>query len=848
MDYIPGYGPSSAKLMVLGEQPYRDDLLTGLPFSGNPGKMVKRLLEESGIAPESVYYSYVIKTPTALSKEDRLKGLAAYSKQVIGEIEALRPNCILGLGNVPLTFLTGHHGIDQFRGSIYQSNLGPKFVGTLHPYSLRMPDADGKVKSWTDSTYIKWDMKRAIEQSKFSKHSPPKRNLIAATSSHQLWSFFRQYADFKYVSVDIETFKTFPICISFAFTRNEAISVPLLYASKSQGEEQMNRAELANCWQLVAKLLADPNILKVGQNFSRFDMRLLERCNNDVEEFGLITKGFFFDTNLAFKTLFPELPGRLQFMTSVLTEEPYYKDEGKEYNPKKDKLSRLLLYNAKDAVITFECFECLVGEMSKIECWPGYRLIDFFFERVMSSSPFYSRMERRGILRDNFMQKVLLEKYTDKCNMAQETLDTAALAYWPDKELRKYKNKAGKTQLKRFNSGSNAATGEMKKLVYGYMGCPARKGTDETTLDGLIRNGVKDPDKIFVLKAIANVRKIEKVLGTYICAETDHRGRLLTSINQTLETGRTSTRVVKSPVFNKQVGLAFQTITKHGEEGSDIRAMMVPDEGTIFFESDLSQAEARVVAILANDTKLNKMFSYGVDVHLVTTGWIEGCSPDELLDEFFALEDVTAIKELVHRVNQLMKTRISSEKRQIGKKFRHAGHYDMGKHEASKSAGLPEWRAGQILNKFHATNPNIQGVFHADVIKGLQDNNRVQVTPHGRRRQFLNEWGRDLFKEAYANIPQGTVSDHLKFAAQRIEFRLPWVQMLVEAHDSFMCQVPLAIGETYPFKFLDKLREVTKEEMEVPIDFRNCSIPRGELIIPCDMAIGTKSWLDMEKI
>jgi len=157
-------------------------------------------------------------------------------------------------------------------------------------------------------------------------------------------------------------------------------------------------------------------------------------------------------------------------------------------------------------------------------------------------------------------------------------------------------------------------------------------------------------------------------------------------------------------VFNKQVGLAFQTITKHGEEGSDIRAMMVPDEGTIFFESDLSQAEARVVAILANDTKLNKMFSYGVDVHLVTTGWIEGCSPDELLDEFFALEDVTAIKELVHRVNQLMKTRISSEKRQIGKKFRHAGHYDMGKHEASKSAGLPEWRAGQILNKSHGSS------------------------------------------------------------------------------------------------------------------------------------------------
>lgn len=847
MTYIPGYGPSMAKLVILGEQPNKDDEKTGLPFSGNAGTLVKKFIREMGGNPDECYYTYVLKQPTFLTKEERRQSLEKHTEQVTREIQALNPNCILGLGNVPLMFCTGNHGIDHYRGSIYRSNLGPKYVGTIHPYSLRIPDADGKVKSWIDSTYIKWDIKRALEQSKFSAYDPPRRNLIACRNSHQLWKFLERNKGRRFVAVDIETFKTYPVCISFAFNRNEAMSVPLMYVMNPHNEQQMTKTELVECWRLVAQLLADPEILKIGQNF-KFDQRILERCNNDRTEVGLHVNGFFFDTNLAFKCLFPELSGKLEFMCSVLTEEPYYKDEGKEYNPKKDRLDRLLLYNAKDAVITYEVFEKLVEEMSSIECWPGYRLIDFFFDKVMPLHPFYSRLERRGIKRDAFMQRFLLESYTDKLNEAQERLDMQALKFWPDKEMRKYKHaKTGQVRMKRFNAGSTGKDGEMKKLIFGYMKCPQRNGTDEKTLDALARNAIKDPDKIEVLESILEVRKIDKVIGTYVCANPDYRGRFITSVRLTLETGRTSTNIVKSPVFTEPTGSAFQTLTKHGEQGADIRSMYVPDEGFVFFESDLSQAEARVVALLARDDKLKKMFDYGLDVHRVTTGWIDGTCPDDELASFFSEQDDKAVRAIVQSLNKLLKSLINDEQRQIGKKFRHAGHYDMGKREASLQAHVSEWKAGQILDKFHKSNPNIRGVFHKEIIDALNHNNRVLVTPHGRRRQFLNEWGNDLWKEAYANIPQGTVSDHLKFAAQRIEKRLPWIHMLAEAHDSFLAMVPLATGEQYPFKYLDRMKEVTKEEMEQPIDFRNCTLSRGTLVIPCDMAVGDKNWLVMEK-
>jgi hypothetical protein len=140
----------------------------------------------------------------------------------------------------------------------------------------------------------------------------------------------------------------------------------------------------------------------------------------------------------------------------------------------------------------------------------------------------------------------------------------------------------------------------------------------------------------------------------------------------------------------------------------------------------------------------------------------------------------------------------------------------------------------------HATNPNIRDVFHKEIIDALRDNNRVLISPHGRQRQFLNRWGDELFKEAYAFIPQATVSDHLKFSAQVIESRAPWIQILSESHDSFLAQVPIS--------HVDRAKEIITEELEKPIDFSRCSLPRNSLIIPCEVKLGKKNWETMEVI
>jgi hypothetical protein len=239
--------------------------------------------------------------------------------------------------------------------------------------------------------------------------------------------------------------------------------------------------------------------------------------------------------------------------------------------------------------------------------------------------------------------------------------------------------------------------------------------------------------------------------------------------------------------------------------------MFVAPDGYEFAEYDMSQAEARIVALLADDMELLGAFDE-IDVHKMTANWIFGTKVDK----------------------------ITTDQRFIGKAARHGGHYGMGKRrhmiEVNSNARrfgidlrISEWRAGKNLETFHNKSPKIKGVFHKDVEAAIQ-RDRTLRNPFGSERVFFDRWGDDLFKEAYAHIPQSTVPDHLILAGFRVKRRLPWLQFCIEAHDSFTV--------LYRVEKRDEVYRTFKEELEKPIDFTQCTISRGSIVIPCEATIG----------
>lgn len=797
--YVPGNGNPSAKLMVVGEAPGAHEEEQGLPFVGPAGAIVDECLEKGGTSRGEVYVTNVVKIRPPNNEIHRLKELGHsiedFEEELWREIKEINPNCILAFGNTALKALTGEVGIQKFRGSILPNKRGitPKVVASIHPASI-FHTQDGSMRSYRDKAFIEFDVARAVQQSSFREYKPPRRNLIIARNSLDLYRFIDRHtsAGKRHIAYDIETFKATPMCISFAFSRHEAISVPLFNLASAKNKDGWHSNDLAYAWQIIAGLLLDPQYKLIGHNL-KFDQGRLE-------EIGLPTCWPYFDTQLAFHVMYPELPKKLFFVSSILTEEPYYKDELEEYNPKKEKLDKRLLYNAKDSAVEFEVYEREVEELTEMG------LLDWYFEHQHPKHKFYYNMERNGFSRDATQQKRLIKKY-DRYTKLIHNQNTKDLGY----EL---------------NVMSNGPKGQVAATIFGNLRCPMRKDTAEETLEMLMLNAVKDERRKRILRNILKERKARKTTGTYVKAKVSPiDSKFHTTYNITgTETNRTSTSKPKAPVVAEPEGLAFQTLTKHGDVGADLRVMFIPSPSKVLLEADLSACQARIVAHLSHDDDAIALMN----------------RKDFKKNKFGIKDDIHTWTAIL--VTALMFEDIDDEIRQLGKKTRHAGNFGMGKRRLSMMAQISEWRAGRCLERFHEANPKISQVYWVEVQQALADNNMKLVAPSGSVRMFFERWGEEMFKEAYAHLPQVIEADHRADAGFRVAARAPWIDFLVEAHDSFTVEVP---GDD---KHICEAARIFKEELEVPIDFSKCSLPRGELVIPCDIQIGRKNWKEMVKL
>ena len=573
-NYVPGQGNPEAKLMIVGEAPGREEDERQIPFCGQSGELLNDLLLKAGIHRNEVYVTNVYKFRPPDNNLKRLPeiGITLESQlpQLKEEINAIRPNAILALGNTALEVLSGKSGISNYRGSIleYKDNIYPKIIPTLHPASL-LPGRD--YVSYSARAYVLVDIRRAIEESRKREFDLPQRLLQIVKTANELERFIETYKG-KPVSVDIETNHGVPVCIGLACVPSHAISVPLLLSTGL-----ITVTELVACYGILARYLKDAKI--IGQNIKFDEQRLLHTSRIKL---GNIVG----DTMFLQHTLNTEFPKSLGFITSIYTREPYYKDEGKEWNPKKDSIDKLLIYNCKDAATTLEAHENMM-----IEC-KEKGLESFYKDYLVKLHPIYSKIEQRGIRVDFKKREELELKYTELQNESQERLNTLC--------------------GKKVNCNSPK---QIRELLFKQFNLPEREKVDEESLVALYANNSKTETQRQVIDHILNIRRYRKTLGTYIESPLDYDGRMRTSYNIVgTETGRRSTQVLKSPVRPEKLGSSLLTWTKHGDIGSDIRSFLIPDEGYEFIEVDLSQAEARIALLYADDEESLEKFDT-IDFH-----------------------------------------------------------------------------------------------------------------------------------------------------------------------------------------------------------------------------------------
>ena len=232
----------------------------------------------------------------------------------------------------------------------------------------------------------------------------------------------------------------------------------------------------------------------------------------------------------------------------------------------------------------------------------------------------------------------------------------------------------------------------------------------------------------------------------------------------------------------------------------EMKKLMLADEGCYLITADLSQAENRVVAYVADIPRMIEAFEQGRDVHRMTASLIYGKPESEISD--VPRSGVGVLSE-----------------RGVGKHSNHGLNYGLSAEGFALRWELDIKDATTIVNKYHAAYPEIRQ--WQESIKFSLRNSRTLKNLFSRKVTFAGSLGEQLFLSAYSFIPQSTVADLLNRRGLIYVYEeksiFKDIELLNQVHDSIVLQVPVSIPPVDVAYTLTKLCD----SLEVPICYQS---------------------------
>lgn len=266
-----------------------------------------------------------------------------------------------------------------------------------------------------------------------------------------------------------------------------------------------------------------------------------------------------------------------------------------------------------------------------------------------------------------------------------------------------------------------------------------------------------------VIEYILTYRQLSKLYQTYIEgleSQIFEDSKVHTIYEQALtETGRLSS-----------IEPNLQNIPVRSEEGKNIRKFFVPNKkGNLFLSCDYSQIELRVLAHMANVSKLIESFNKGEDIHARTAASIFNCN----------IEDVT------------------SDLRRKAKAVNFGIIYGLSAYGLAQETGFSNKEAQNFINKYYELYPEIK-TFMDSTIDSCKENGYVSTILN--RRRYIPDINSNNFmmkefgKRTAMNAPiQGSAADIIKMAMVKLYDELLKnnykSKILLQIHDELILEV-----------------------------------------------------------
>ncbi|MBO0797313.1 MAG: uracil-DNA glycosylase [Blastocatellia bacterium] len=158
MPVVFGAGPANAALMLIGEGPGIDDIKSGLPFQGQAGVLLARMLAAINLSPAECYICNVIKCVPSGERNFSVVEIEGCRPFLLRQILAVNPRLIVAFGALAAqTLLRSKKTISELRGRRYCLQLNERrfaLIPIFNPaYLLRV--AEKKREAWEDLKMVR---------------------------------------------------------------------------------------------------------------------------------------------------------------------------------------------------------------------------------------------------------------------------------------------------------------------------------------------------------------------------------------------------------------------------------------------------------------------------------------------------------------------------------------------------------------------------------------------------------------------------------------------------------------------------------------------------------------------
>jgi DNA polymerase len=129
---VPGEGPASAEIMLIGEGPGYHENELGRPFVGAAGSFLNDLLAQAGLKRSDVWIGNIVKCRPPGNRDPMPEEISTCDQYLERQIEAIDPKIIITLGRYSMGKFMPGAKISQVHGQMRR--VGDRFViAMFHP-------------------------------------------------------------------------------------------------------------------------------------------------------------------------------------------------------------------------------------------------------------------------------------------------------------------------------------------------------------------------------------------------------------------------------------------------------------------------------------------------------------------------------------------------------------------------------------------------------------------------------------------------------------------------------------------------------------------------------------------